>query len=335
MKNIISIILMLILAVLFGCNNDRKFSALKKLSTLQKTLFIPTIEHKISSNKNTVYCATLLFAWNEIKQQFPSPLTISNNYPDLQMLHKANTFVNVLNDNEYTANGEIDGNIIKASAIFNKSLPFEIKLESFGNRLVFDGQKVASFGITGNNSFQQQQIVDILYYKNDKNFIIKLLPKEPKHEIILFMTNKNLDYMAEAIKEVEKLTKIGKSEKKDKKTAWKYFFNEEDELIIPQFNFNIETNYNTLEGNGFSVGTKKFIIEEAYQRTAFILDESGATIESKAETAAYTGIEEEIVKPKPKKMIFDQAFLLLLKRIDAKYPYFGLWAANSELMTKQ
>ena len=80
--------------------------------------------------------------------------------------------------------------------------------------------------------------------------------------------------------------------------------------------------------------TPKLTIELAWQRTAFILDESGAEIESEAE-AATEAIEEEYEKPKPKKMIFDKPFLILLKRTDAKNPYFGLWITNTELMMKE
>ena len=46
-------------------------------------------------------------------------------------------------------------------------------------------------------------------------------------------------------------------------------------------------------------------------------------------------IEEELEKPKPKKMIFNRPFLILLKRAESKNPYFGLWIANTELMTKE
>jgi hypothetical protein len=45
--------------------------------------------------------------------------------------------------------------------------------------------------------------------------------------------------------EIEKLTEIGNIERKNKKTSWKYQFNEEDIVVIPKFNFNIETNYST------------------------------------------------------------------------------------------
>ena len=105
---------------------------------------------------------------------------------------------------------------------------------------------------------------------------------------------------------------------------------------MPEFNFNIETNYSTLEGNNFKSNKQNFKIERAWQRTAFILDESGAEIESEAEFEAVTEeIEEEYEKPKPKKMIFDKPFLILLKRTDPQNPYFGLWTINTELMIKE
>ena len=336
MKRQNAIILTIILTTLFSCKNDRKFLEGKKLSEYKNTQFIPTLEHKISNDKNSVYCATLLFAWGEIKKQINSPLTISDEYFDLKLLNKATSFENVLKSNEYNVSGEIDGDLISARAEFKKSLPFELKLQSFKNKLTFDGQKVSSFGVNGYNSSEQLEIVKIIYYKNDNNFIIKLLPKDKEHEIILFKTDKSFNSIAKMTCEIEKMTEIGNIEKKNEKISWKYYYNEEDIVIIPKFNFNIETNYKSLEGNKFNSNKQNFEIERAWQRTAFILDESGAEIESEAEIAvACEAIEEEYEKPKPKKMIFDKSFLILLKRTDTKNPYFGLWTTNTELMIKE
>jgi hypothetical protein len=201
--------------------------------------------------------------------------------------------------------------------------------------LTFDRQKVASFGVNGNDNDEQLKIVQIVYYKNDNNFIIKLLPKEKEHEIILFKTDQKFNSIAEMRSEIEKLTEIGNIERKNKKTSWKYQFNEEDIVVIPKFNFNIETNYSTLEGNHFSSETQNYQIVKAWQRTAFILDESGAKIESEALVVVDLAYQVEYDKPKPKKMVFNKPFLILLKRTDAKNPYFGLWTTNTELMIKE
>lgn len=336
MKRQITIILTLILTTIFSCKNDRKFPEVKKLSEFKNTQFVPSLEHKISNDKNSVYCATLLFAWDEIRKQINSPLTISDEYSDLKLLNNSTSFKNVLKSNEFKVSGEIDGDLIKTRAEFNNSLPFELKLQSFTNKLTFDGQKVSSFGVNGYDNYEQLNTVKIIYYKNDNNFIIKLLPKDKEHEIILFKTEQTFKSIAEMNSEIEKLTEIGKTEKKNEKISWKYYYNEEDIVVIPKFNFNIETNYNTLEGNKFNANNQKFQIERAWQRTAFILDESGAEIESEAGIEVATeAMEEEYEKPKPKKMVFDKAFLILLKRTDAKNPYFGLWTTNTELMTKE
>jgi hypothetical protein len=334
MKKLLYII---ILTSIFSCKNDAKFYEGKKLAEFPKTTFIPTLENKIAVDKNSVYCATLLFAWDEIRKEINSPFTISSEYNELNLLNNSKSFINVLETDEYKTSLEIEEGLIKARAEFSKSLPFEFKLQSYTNKLVFDNQKVASFGINGYSSYNELKIVKIIYYKNDNNFIIKLLPKDKEHEIILFKTEQIFNSMAEMTVEIEKLTKIGNSEKTNDKLTWKYYINEEDELIIPKFNFNIETNYASLEGNMFKSKTQNFQIEKAWQRTAFILDESGAEIESEAEieVAVVEELEEELETPKPKKLIFNKPFLVLLKRTDAKKPYFGLWTTNTELMLKE
>lgn len=308
----------------------------KNLSKFTNTEFIPTLEHQITKDKNAVYCATLLFAWNEIRDIIPADLSIPNEYPDLKLLNDSKSFIGVLKPNEYKASGEVDGDMISVRAEFKKSLPFEIKLNTYTGKLTFDGQKTASFGVKGNDENELLRLVRIVYYKDDNNFIVKLLPKDKMHEIILFKTEQSFHSMADMATEISKLTEIGNRERKDKKINWRYHWNYEDELIIPKFNFNIETDYSNLEGTHFNAGNQIFTIEKAWQRTAFILDESGAEIESEAEIEMATeAVEEETEEPKPKKMIFDKEFLILLKRKDSDHPYFGLWTSNTELMIKE
>ncbi|MCK9450412.1 MAG: hypothetical protein M0Q90_01870 [Bacteroidales bacterium] len=338
MKRLTALLLMPFLTTILSCKNDGNFSEPKNLSEFENTRFIPTMEHEISNNENSVYCATILFAWDEIRKQIDSPLNITDNNYDLKLLNQSTSFTNVLKSNEYEVSGEVEGDKIKVRAAFNKSLPFEIELQSFTNKLIFDGEEVASFGMKGNDSYKQQEIVKIIYYENDNNFIIKLLPKDKEHEIILFKAAQNFNLIAEMTTEIEKLTGIGRTEKQHEEMSWKYYFNLDDEVVIPKFNFNIETNYPTIEGNKFSADTQIFQIERAWQRTAFVLDESGAEIESEAEIEIEIAFEpkaEEVEKPKPKKMIFDKPFLILLKRTDATNPYFGLWTTNTELMIKE
>lgn len=317
--------------------HESSLSTVKNLSAYKKTQFIPTLENKISNKKNSIYCATLLFAWDEIRKQINAPLSISERYYDLNLLNKSTSYENVLKSNEYKVHGEIDGDSIIARAEFYKSLPFAHKLKKFEKQLNFDGQNVSSFGIYGNDFEAELNIINIIYYKDDNNFIIKLLPEDKEHEILLYKTDQHFNTIADMIAEIEKLTEIGKTEIKNDKLNWKYKYNYDDKVIIPMFNFNIETNFSSLEGNQFSTQKQTFKILQAWQRTAFILDENGAELESESgvTTEAAAGHEAQYQNPQPKKMIFDKPFLTLLKRTDSKNPYLGLWITNSELMKKE
>ena len=309
-----------------------KFTQVKNLSLYEKTDFLPTLEHKIDMQKNAVYCAALLYAWDEARKHINQPFTISPDDTNLFLLNNSELFLNSLKSNEYSASGTIDGSLITAKAEFNKSLPFARKLDSYNRKLTVNGQPVASFGVWGYNGYEQVRIV---YYKNNSNFIVKLLPKDKNHEIILFKSDKVFSSMAEMNEEIGKLSEMGENERESKKQQWKYQITNEDEVVIPKIRFNIETNYAYLEGSTFKTDKQNYEIIKAWQRTAFLLDESGAEIESEDEEAVQEEIEEEFEKPKPKKMIFDKDFLILLKRTDSQNPYFGMWVVNTELMIKK
>jgi hypothetical protein len=343
MKNYFVSILTISFVAISSCTNNQNtaetnttneplFSELKDISEFEATEFIPTLEHKISNKKNAVYCVTLLYAWNEIRKKINEPLEISKQQLDLTLLNESTTFEDVLKSNDYRAFGEIDGELISARAEFHKSLPFATKLQSFKNKLIFDKQKVASFGIDGNDKHELLDIVQIMYYKDNDNFILKLIPKDKGHEILLFKSENKYGSLIEMNTEIERLIKIGKKEKENQKLSWKYYYAAYDEVVIPKFSFNIETNYPSMEGNTVSTKSRTFQILKTWQRTAFVLDESGAKVQSEAEIEF--ALEEE-EQPKPKKMYFDKPFLILLKQTESEHPYFGLWVANSELMIKE
>ncbi len=333
-----------VLFFLLSCTEKREFEEVKKISEYPKTEFLPTLENTISKDKNAVYCVTLLYAWEEVRKIIKLPLQINNkeNTQDLVLLHNSTSFRNVLNTDEYSSSVEIKKadkdfpfDRIKAKAEFDKSLPFEFDLNSFDNKLTFDGIKVASFGSFGAGK-DAYKTIKILYYKNDNEFVIKLLPKDQQHEIILFKTKKQFENLAQMNVELIKKKSLGQKESKQEKKMWKYYLQDEDEVIIPKFNFNIETNYQNIEGNQIQTSENRYVIQEAYQRTAFILDEKGAKIESEAEISVTTDAMEEIGElPKPKKMHFDKPFFTLLKKVNSENLYFVLFANNAELMVKE
>lgn len=309
-------------------HDEGKFSDVKKLSDYKQTEFLPTLEHGISTDKNAIYCSTFLLAWDEIRGQVGQPIVIENGLADLNMVNNSRSFAKSLHPFEFSSGANVDDEIVEARAEFSKSLPFEIKLTSFKDQLNFGGKKVASFGQEGYND-AYPEIIQIIYYKDDDDFIIKVSTKEKGHEIILFKSKDTYSHLSDILSVITHKSELGKKEKKLEKNFWRYAMTDEDEVIIPKIKFNIETNYPSLAGKTFKAGNQKYFIETAYQRTAFILDESGAEIESEA---AISAAMHEGTKPHPKKMRFDKPFFVLLKRTDCNNPYFVMWTCNTELM---
>ncbi len=111
---------------------------------------------------------TSLLAWQAVK-----PVTVKKEYRELYTLNNSKTHENTLTKEEYTSSAKFEDLNITIQSKFKKSLPFETILSSYENKLVFINTKVSSFGTQGyDRQFQ------ILYYKNDNNFIVSLQPKD-------------------------------------------------------------------------------------------------------------------------------------------------------------
>jgi len=328
----------ILLLIIFGCNSnsnpekafkkDETFPKVKKLNEFKKTIFVPTLETSFETKNNSIYAVSLLLAWAEIENKIAIPLIkIENN--ELKQMHNSRSCQNVLAENEYSSSVEIGDTIIKAKAYFKKSLPFTIPFAKDKEPLDFLGNNVLSFGFNGYNN----EASKIIYYKNDDDFAIKLIPKEKNQEIILMKSNFNDNVVFK--NEIERLNNLEKTFKKNKneKNNWKYYYNDEDLVSIPIIEFNIETNYTKIEGSYFYTKHNSFYVDIMYQKTAFILNEKGAEVESMANIeACVEEMEEEIDLPKPKKMFFNKPYLIMLKRKNSLYPYFAMFVSNSELM---
>ncbi len=294
------------------------------------------MENPISENKNIVYAPAFLYAWDKIKEELKFPIVAdTTNSIDFQLLNKSRSHQNSLTATEYTASTEIIDGIIVAKAFFNKTLPFESKLQALDSPINFDKTNVSAFGM---NYYDEAAVkfTQILYYKDDNNFILKLTPKDKQHEIILVKGLDKFHTLNEAIKLTNDLIAEGKKEQINSKLSWKYAILHNDIFAIPAIKFNIETRYKNIEGQGFSTSNNtRYSVDVAYQRTGFILNENGAVVESLAYIEASASEEEGEIIIHPKKMIFDNPFIIVIKRIDKTNPYFVMKVANAELLIKK
>jgi hypothetical protein len=305
------------------------------LDSLKQTDFVITLENPISENKNIIYAPAFLYAWDKIKVELKYPIIFdSTNSVDFNLLNKSISHQSSLTDNEYSATAEIVDGAIITKALFNKTLPFETKLQALDEPINFGKTKVSAFGM---NYYDKDAIkfTKILYYKDDNNFILKFVPKEKQHEIILVKGLDNYETLEVAVKLTNDLIAQGKKEQTNNKMLWKYQIVYEDIFAIPTIKFNIATNYKNIEGQGFLTGdNKKHSVGLAYQRTGFIFNENGAVVESEA-VFAVDSIGAEPIITHPKKMIFDKPFLIIIKRVDKINPYFVMKVANAELLTRK
>lgn len=340
-------ILPLIVLILFSCQSSKKeptpekkwsdLPAVTKLDSLTKTEFAATLENPLIEGKNVVYAPTLLFAWDKVRDLMKSQVIIdSNNSLDFLLLNASTSHQRALTDSEYEVTGEIEGRAIIAKAFFNKTLPFDVKMQAAESPMVFGDAQVQAFGMYYYNEDVVKNAT-ILYYKDDDHFVLKLHPKDKQHEIILA---KGLDAfsggLASGLKQTNDWINKGKAEQQEPDQQWKYYFGHDDLFSIPAFKFNIETNYKKLEGENFKTADNaQRFIQTAWQRTALILDENGAVVESEAvimvDSAGVRVPDEHPLKH----LVFDKPFLVVIKRVDQANPYFVMKVENGELMVRK
>jgi hypothetical protein len=312
-------------------DNRSRFLEVKNISFFPNTVFLPTLENEISKEKNAIYSASLLFAWDEVKKEVGLPIIIDASFNDLKLLNDSASHLGVLKGNGFTTKIKREGANILAEASFSKSLSFKEKMISFKNSLTFDKENIASFGL---KTFDKNiaSIISVLSYQDNENFILKLETKDSKHEILLYKSSTTIfSNLGEVIGKMNDKIESSKNEI-NKENSWRYSFLESDQLIIPKFNFNIECNFKNIEGKFFNAKGMEFGIQTAYQNISFLFDEKGAEVKS------YSFFEVKSVKPErknPKNMRLDKPFLLVLKCVDSKNPYFAMWVGNTELMLKE
>lgn len=316
-KIFILTILLFVTSCKFKFEDENVFPKVKNITELTKTDFSPTFESSFDVGKNIIYGATIPFAWNEIRNEIGGTLSDFSSQ-QLKEINNTKSYINALKEDEYETSVEIIDTEVIAKAYFRKSLPFEEPLTKFDTPLEFNKLKVESFGFWRSSSFAK-----INYYNSENEFSVTLFPKNKEHEIILVMHKEKKTNFKEYFDRYNQEKELEKNNST--------YFNEDDKVEIPIIEFNLEKIFDKIIGSSFNSDQGKFGITNVYQRNAFILNENGAEVESEVAVAA-DAEEEEIKKPEPKMMLFNKPFVVFLKRVDAEYPYFGVYIANEELL---
>jgi hypothetical protein len=306
-----------------------EFGKTVNLKDLKKTEIVPTLENSNAEDKNTIYTSLVLLTWQEVKKLLKKPIILSHtNSNDFILLNNSNSYLNSLNPGEYESEIDIgDGIIIKS--FFSKALPFNNTYNKMS--LMFQNQKVLAFGFE-RFDMALAEITKIYYYESDDRFVFGIDCKETDHEIIFAKGIDMKGNLKSAYDEIENLRQKGKQDTIEKNN-WKYFFDAEDKLIIPMINYNLEKNYSEIENQLFKTSDNSSLqITLAYQNIAFCMNEYGIAIQDNV-WLGYAALQES--EHKPKLLILDKPFVLILKRKDSDYPYFAMKIRNTELMVKK
>jgi prepilin-type processing-associated H-X9-DG protein len=331
--------------------------------TFGATDVLPHTADRIRADRNYVYCATFQLAWDDFRRlvggdpqvegrpsiaaglngpAFPrsslSPASyvarvgaVSEGVHDKIIAEMREKFPGVTP----SISDAVGRSEFIAYAYLEKNLPFATRFDRVMEPLVFHGTtgdaKVASFGFkelanASNEPARLKGQVDVLHYESDQEFVIRLSPKTD--EIVLAKVRPGAT-LGETVQAVQKLIdappkRVDRSRLEDK-----------DKLLVPRLGFNILRRYGELTGKHLeNNGWKGWGIVEANQSVRFLLNESGARLESEAAIAVENG-HEPPPPPPPRNFVLDRPFLIYLKERTAEQPYLAIWVANAELMERR
>ncbi len=316
---------------------------------LKRTIITPHLEQRIASGTNVLWCSTFQLAWNEFCDLTGGPIVMESPPPIVPVLNKRTASKEDLDEASYVAmaglasegiyqkihkelkekfKGQASPDLLTATpnmawvayAYLFKELPFRWAFTRFHENLTFDGCRVDSFGIYQLLDSQRAGVrmasqVAILDYKNNDDLIIELKTRAEDDRLILAKIPPETT-LAETISMVEKRVQNARSDK----------MRQLEDLYVPVLNFDVLRVYSELCGHPIRTTDKRIDGTSVYvaaQTVRFRLDERGAVLKSQGIFAS--GLAE-------RNLVFDKPFLILLKRREAKRPYFALWVANAELL---
>jgi hypothetical protein len=325
---------------------------------LKRTQITPHLKTDIRPNTNLIYCATFQITWNSLQDDFfKAPLLLTGNPWDAEQLNRQEVTERDLDSNSYVAiadtltqkllqriNAQLKQKFGKMAppavvekvslvpSIFSycylyKNLLFNKNFHRTDEPLYFGngkgGELVPAFGITNSEHYHDQaeliKQVEILYYLNNEDFVLRLKTTSATDELILVKTKpmKNLFETIENVNERCKTQDIGLMKK-------------DEELIIPYLDYDISHSFDQFVNKYFlNEGWTEWYIRKAFQKIRFRLNESGALLQSEARI-----VMEGCMPMKKREYIFNKPFLLMLRKKGSNLPYFAMWVGNAELLGK-
>jgi len=330
---------------------------------LRQTVVVPTLDTPIPENHSAIWCSSFVLAWNRLKTDVAKgEIQLKNAEAIADRLNRAEQSEKDLDARDfYAAAGFANDGIFEriqremrerfpelpapefdiptgggvAYGFLRAQVKFDIPFFDNNEKFEFieaNGKRVGvkSFGIRNKDASSYQQLrdqVEILYpprsfemrKKEIDEFIVDPCKYSKPYQIILASIARK-GTLAEAVADVYKKITL------ERANARALAHN--DTLLIPSMHWRIDHHFRELEG-----ADKQFLnpalagssLQVARQTIQFGLDRSGAELASEASI---------IWKSLPDDFHFTRPFLIIMKKRDAKEPFFVMWVDNTELLDK-
>lgn len=292
-----------------------------------ETVTTPVLNTKIDASKNAIYSSSLPFCWNLVADTIGRISHTSNAIANL--INRDTCYKNALDQIDYETKVEIDpeNRSVRGNVYFKKDLPFKFPLFKMDKGMLFKGELVQGFWVS-----EYDFIAKINYYHNENDFAVSLVPENDNYLITLI--KKPFDKEFNLQNEINAFNEQDVYQTKERNGNFSnYHFGHNDILQIPIIEFDIKHSYNELSGTILNRPNNDtpYVLKSLTERNAFVLNEKGAQVESESEEV----VEEAAEGGEPKRMIFDNNFIVLLKKRTQKHPFFSVYISTTELLVKQ
>jgi len=215
---------------------------------------------------------------------------------------------------------------LMAYAYFFKRLTFSRDFDRLKEPVHFgtDGETapVLGFGIqdfTEKNNHLRRQ-VKVLDYVSDDDFILRFVTDSDSLVLAKILPGRTLSETVSAVQQriAEPLgSRLGPLEV-------------DEPLSVPIISLFVQRSYPELQRPIRNQRSGGLWIASAEQLIRFQLDESGVILDT--EGGAIILDDSEVVRPKPRRFVFDRPFLVLLQQSDTDEPYLAIWVENDEIL---
>lgn len=223
---------------------------------------------------------------------------------------------------------------ILAYSYLTANVPFKYPFRQVRKGFTFtDSQgietEVGAFGVWGFNSVydKMRQQVEILYYQEDrdlrtKEFAVDLCRHSEPYQVVAAVVEPK-DSLAQTLDYILGQIADSRQEKNYEQTS---SLDNTDVLKVPEMFWEIDHDFDELVGKIVANAKPAMPIIKAKQGIKFKLDRCGAMLESEATI---------MVAAIPRYFIFNQPFLVYMKKRDCEQPFFVMWVDNAELLNRK